>query len=165
MSQDPTPLASSPLRQHIGRTSAPRTVEIDPGHIARFAEAIGDPNPIYRDEAVARAAGHPRIPAPPTFATALRPNDVRQGLDIDWSRILHGEQEFRYERPLYAGDVLTLTHVLRDVYEKSGKSGVMDFLVLDIEARDPAGVLVYVGRSVVVVRRLGEDGNKPQGGR
>lgn len=164
MSQDATSLAPSPLRQHIGRTSAPRTVEIEKGHIARFAEAIGDPNPIYHDEAAARAAGYPRIPAPPTFATALRPNDIREGLNIDWSRILHGEQEFRYERPLYAGDVLTLTHVLRDVYEKAGKSGAMDFLVLDTEARDPAGVLVYIARSVVVVRRLADEGSKPQGG-
>jgi acyl dehydratase len=165
MSQDATSLAPSPLRQHIGRTSAPRTIEIEKGHIARFAEAVGDPNPIYQDETAARSAGHPRIPAPPTFATALRAHDVREGLNIDWSRILHGEQEFRYERPLYAGDVLTLTQVLRDVYEKSGKSGVMDFLVLDTEAHDAAGTLVYTARSVVVVRRLGDEGSKPQGGR
>ncbi|MSP63921.1 MAG: MaoC family dehydratase [Myxococcales bacterium] len=140
-------------REHIGRTSAPLTVEVERGHIGRFADAIGDPNPIYRDEAAARAAGHPRIPAPPTFAAALRPNDPRQGLAIDWSKLLHGEQEFTHLRPLYAGDTLVLTQTIADVYEKTGKAGTMDFLVLETTARDPAGAIVYLARGTIVVKR------------
>lgn len=140
-------------REHIGRTSEPLTVEIEKGHIRRFAEAIGDDSPIYRDEAAARAAGHPRIPAPPTFAAALRPNDARAGIDIDWKKLLHGEQEFEYLRPLYAGDLLTLVQTIKDIYEKTGKNGTMDFLVLETIARDSDGKIVYIARGNIVVKR------------
>ena len=140
-------------RELIGRRSSPLTLDVEPGHIRRFVEAMGDPDPIYTDEEAARAAGHPRIPAPPTFAAALRPNDARAGVAIDWTKLLHGEQEFVLHRPLYAGDRLTLTQVIADVYEKQGKAGVMDFMVLETEARDAAGELVYLARSTVVVKR------------
>ncbi len=140
-------------REFIGRTSPPLTWEVEKGHIRRFAEAIGDPNPIYYDEAEARAAGHPRIPAPPTFAAALRPNDARAGMDLDWRKILHGAQEFEYRRPLYAGDVLTLTQTITDIYEKAGKAGAMDFILLETTARDRDGAVVYVARGTIVVKR------------
>jgi acyl dehydratase len=139
--------------EHIGRTSPAITLDVEKGHIRRFAEAIGDPNPIYRDEAAARAAGHSRIPAPPTFATALRPNDAREGLGIDWSKILHGEQEYELLRPLHAGDRVTLVQTLSDIFEKSGKSGTMQFLVLDTVARDAAtGEPVFRARATIVVK-------------
>src|ERR671936_250242 len=92
----------------IGRTSAPARAEVEKGHIRRFCEAIGDPNPIYYDEAAATAAGYRGIPAPPTFPIALRPHDAREGLGIDMKKVLHGEQEIEYKRPLYAGDSVTL---------------------------------------------------------
>jgi acyl dehydratase len=140
-------------REHVGRSSAPLTLDIEKGHIRRFAEAIGDDNPIYRDEAAAHAAGHPRIPAPPTFAAALRPNDARAGIDIDWRKLLHAEQQFELRRPLYAGDAVTLTQTIADIYEKVGKAGAMDFMVLETTARDPAGEVVFLARSTVVVKR------------
>ncbi len=140
-------------REYIGRRSSPIEWNIEPGHIRRFAEAIGDPNPIYYEEEAARAAGYPSIPAPPTFAAALRPNDARQGIAIDWGKLLHGGQEFVYHRPIYAGDRLTLVQTIQDVYEKSGKAGTMDFLVLETTGRDAAGEVVFVAQSTVVVKR------------
>ena len=125
------------------RTSAARRprsiVEVERDHIRRFAEAIGDHNPIYVDEAAARAAGHPRIPAPPTFAIALRTNDPRDGIDIDWRKLLHGEQEFTFARPLYAGDRLTIVARIADAAVKQTKSGVMDVMVLETVATDGDG--------------------------
>jgi len=140
-------------REFIGRSSAPLTWEIEKGHIRRFAEAIGDANPIYYDEAAARAAGHPRIPAPPTFAAALRPNDARAGIDLDWRKLLHGEQEFELRRPLYAGDVVVLVQTITDVFEKTGKAGTMDFILLETVARDREGGIVFVARGTIVVKR------------
>jgi acyl dehydratase len=138
---------------YVGRESAPLTVDVERGHIRRFAEAIGDGNPIYVDEAAARAAGHPRIPAPPTFAAALRPNDPRAGIDIDFRKLLHGEQEFVYHRPLYAGDRLTLVGRIAKAAVTQTKSGLMDILVLETVATDADGARVFTGRSTVLVRR------------
>ena len=55
----------------IGRESEPVVHDVEKGAIRRFAEALGDPNPIYVDEEAARAAGYPALVAPPTFAAAL----------------------------------------------------------------------------------------------
>src|SRR5579883_2313444 len=141
-------------RELVGRTSQPLVLDVERGHIRRFAEALGDPDPIYRDESAARAAGHPRIPAPPTFAIALRPNDAREGLALDWGRLLHGEQEIELLRPLHAGDRVTVVQSIADVYEKQGKAGAMDFLVLETRGADAdSGEPVFVLRSTVVIKR------------
>lgn len=137
----------------IGRQSEPLTVDVERGHIRRFAEAVGDTNPIYVDEAAARAAGHPRIPAPPTFAVALRANDPRAGIELDWRKLLHGEQEFAFARPLYAGDRLTLTARIVAASVKETRSGVMDVMVLETTATDGDGAPVFSARSTVLVRR------------
>jgi acyl dehydratase len=139
---------------YVGRQSAPMVYDVERGHIRRFVHAIGDANPIYVDEAAARQAGHERIPAPPTFAVALRANDPREGMDLDWRKLLHGEQEFTYDRPLYAGDRVTVVGRVAEAYVKSGKSGDLDMLVLETVATDAAsGERVFRARSLVVVRR------------
>jgi acyl dehydratase len=138
---------------YVGRQSEPLTVEVERGHVRRFAEAVGDANPIYVDEAAARAAGHPRIPAPPTFAVALRANDPRAGIELDWRKLLHGEQEFVFQRSLYVGDRLTLTARIADAAVKETKSGVMDVMVLETVATDGDGARVFSARSTVLVRR------------
>lgn len=145
--------ADSRFAPYVGRESAPVVLDVERGHIRRFAEAVGDTNPIYVDEAAARAAGHPRIPAPPTFAIALRANDPRGGIDIDWRKLLHGEQEFVFTRPLYAGDRLTIVGRIAAADVKETKSGVMDVMVLETVATDGDGTRVFTARSTVLVRR------------
>ena len=137
----------------VGRESTPVRYEIERGHIRRFVEAIGDSNPIYVDEEAARAAGHERIPAPPTFATALRPADPRDGMEIDWKKLLHGEQEYRHERPLYAGDQITVVGKIAEAYVKEGKAGVMDMLVTETTGSDERGRVVFRARSLAVIKR------------
>ena len=145
--------AASRFAPYVGRESTPLVVDVERGHIRRFAEAVGDTNPIYVDEAAARAAGHPRIPAPPTFAIALRANDPRGGIELDWRKLLHGEQEFIFSRPLYAGDRLTIVGRIAAADVKQTKSGVMDVMVLETVASDADGGQVFVARSTVLVRR------------
>ena len=43
---------------------------VEAGHILTFARALGDDNPVYRDEAAGVAAGVGGIIAPPTFVVA-----------------------------------------------------------------------------------------------
>ncbi|MDB4968722.1 MAG: MaoC-like dehydratase [Myxococcales bacterium] len=138
---------------YVGQQSEPLTVDVERGHIRRFCEAIGDTNPIYVDEAAARAAGHARIPAPPTFAVALRPKDSRAGIDLDWRKLLHGEQELSFARPIYAGDRLTLVQRIAEARVKETKAGIMDVMVLETVATDQGGARVFSARSTVLVRR------------
>ena len=65
-------------------------------------------------EDAARAAGHPDVIAPPTFAIAVTLEAAMVVLDdpdvgIDYSRVVHGEQRFTHHRPIRAGDRLVAT--------------------------------------------------------
>ena len=137
----------------IGRTSEIRTHTVEAGRIRAFAQAIGESNPIYFSEQAAKAAGHADIPAPPTMFTAFPGGDVRQGLDMDWSRILHGSEEVAYERPLLAGDELFVTTRIKNVFEKTGRSGSMDFLVLETRALAADDSLIFTVIRTVIVKR------------
>lgn len=141
-------------RSLVGRESEPVVVVVEAGMIRRFAEALGDANPVYVDEAAARAAGHAALVAPPTFPAALAVNErFRHSLDLGTRLLLHGEQQIEYGRQVVAGDRLTIRTKVADVLERSGASGPMDVLVLEDEARDPQGNLVFRTRATLVLRR------------
>lgn len=141
-------------RALVGRESEPWTAEVERGTIRRFAEAIGDPNPIYVDDAAARAAGYPAVVAPPTFAAALAVNErFRHSLDLGTRLLLHSEQQIEWVRPVVAGDRLTMKSRVADVLERAGASGPMDVLVVEDEARDSQGNLVFRTRATLVLRR------------
>ena len=141
-------------RSLIGRESEPAVHEVEKGAIRRFAEALGDPNPVYVDEAAARAAGFPALVAPATFAVALTSNErFRHSLDLGTRSILHSEQQFEYARPIVAGDRITVRSKVADVQERAGASGPMDVIVVEDEGRDDAGGLVFRARATLILRR------------
>ena len=141
-------------RSLIGRESEPVLHEVEKGAIRRFAEALGDPNPIYVDEAAARAAGFPALVAPPTFPVALTSNErFRHSLDLGTRSILHSDQQFEYARPIVAGDRITVRSKVADVQERAGASGPMDVLVVEDEGRDEKGELVFKTRAMLILRR------------
>jgi acyl dehydratase len=103
-----------PLNQAMVGHRYPDTAPYEVGRekIREFAEAIGDPSPVYRDVELARAAGHPDIPAPPTFAIVVSQPATRQAsfdpsIGLDYSRVVHGEQHFEHHEPICADDLLT----------------------------------------------------------
>jgi acyl dehydratase len=141
-------------RTLIGRESEPVLHEVEKGAIRRFAEALGDPNPLYQDEAAAKAAGLAGLLAPPTFPVALTQNErFRHSLDLGTRSVLHGEQQFEYARPIVAGDRLVVKTRVADVLERPGASGPMDVLVLEDEGRDEKGEIVFRARATFILRR------------
>jgi len=79
--------------------------------IRAFAVAVGADHPWHHDVAAARGAGYADVVAPPTFAVVLaQRSDARlitdPAADIDYSRVVHGEQRFTHHRPIVAGDEL-----------------------------------------------------------
>lgn len=136
----------------IGLMSEEYVVEVEKGHIKRFAEAIGDPNPLYYDEGFAKDSIYGGIIAPPTFPVALTSEGGELPLKLDMTRMLHGEQEFIYERVIHAGDKLYCQMTVTDLYEKEGRSGTMQFLVLDTEMKDENNRLVVTSRMNIIYR-------------
>lgn len=143
-------------RAFIGRSyRAGGTFEVSREHIRRFADAIGDRNPIYRDLEAAKAAGHPDVVAPPTFLTTIGLS-LRDGngplfdpdLGLDYGRVVHGEQRFVHHRPVRPGDVLTADTTVTDIRD----AGANELMTLTMEIRTVEGELVCTARNVVVSR-------------
>ena len=142
----------------IGLESSPVITEVTKEAIIKFADAVGDPNPLYRDESAAKRAGLKGIIAPPTFPITFGLGmevmmGADTGIELNLMRILHGEQEFEYFRPIYAGEKISCTSKIVDVYEKEGKSGIMDFIVVDVAGVDEKGEKVFVSRVNIINRR------------
>jgi acyl dehydratase len=131
------------------------TVERDA--VNRFVDAIGEQDPIYRDPEAAKAAGYTEQVAPPTFITVIQIMTsgqvvLDQELGLDYSRVVHGEQAYRYERPLVVGDVIRATPRLADIVTRRSN----EFLTITSEVHDAAtGDLVLTTRSTLISRGTG----------
>ncbi len=141
-------------QDYLGRTfpaSAP--YEVSRVKIAEFADAIGDPNPVYRDQAAAQAAGHADVIAPPTFAIVISSAAARsvitdRELGLNYAMVVHGEQRFEYARPVRAGDVVTAQATITDIRS----AGRNTLLTTRTEIRTLEGEHVCTATSTLVER-------------
>jgi len=131
--------SSARIEAEIGWQSAERTHFVEAGHLRRFAEAIGDPNPSWHNE------------APPTFLVTMlaEPPDFAPALDYGagW---LNGGDRFELLSPIRAGDKLHSQSRLTNAYEKKGSTGLMLFLVFEtvFSNRDGQVVAKHVGTRI-----------------
>ncbi len=141
-------------RQLVGRSYPPSAVhEVGRAAIAQFAAAIGDDSPLYRDADAARAAGHPDVIAPPTFAIAVSLEAAMVVLDdpdvgIDYSRVVHGEQRFAHHRSIRAGDRLVATTTIDAARTVAGN----DMLTARVDLATEDGEAVCTATSMLVGR-------------
>jgi len=144
-------------RAVIGKEYPPYPVTVERGKIKEFARAVGDLNPFYVDDRVGRASAWGDIIAPPTFAVTFRDETADTGallrdLGTDISRLLHGEQEFEIHRQLVPGETYLCRTKVVDIYEKTGKSGPMAFVVRETAVTDATDEIVVTMRHITVVR-------------
>lgn len=142
-------------RSKVGHEFASFNTAVEKGRLKFFAKAIGEKNPLYSDELAARAAGYKNIPAPPTFPLVLDLEGpefwpVLDLLDMDIGRVLHGSQEFEYLGMIYAGDIITVTSNIKDIFDK--KSGALEFVVLENTYTNQNGDLVVKAINSLVYR-------------
>ncbi|MDQ2838024.1 MAG: MaoC family dehydratase N-terminal domain-containing protein [Actinomycetota bacterium] len=144
-----------PLDQSfVGRTFPPTApYEVGREKIREFADAIGDQNPVYRDQAAAQALGHPDVIAPPTFPIVVTMRASAQvigdpALGLDYSKVVHGEQKFSYRRPIRAGDVLQVVSTVESIRAVAGN----DILTTRGEVFTVDGELVVTALSTLVAR-------------
>jgi acyl dehydratase len=121
----------------VGKTYSATVYEVGRQKVVEFAGAIGETNAIYLDRASALAAGYPEQVAPFTFPTVIMNISDQQliadhTLGIDWERVVDGEEEISYERPIYVNDVLRATPTIVDMRSK----GPLDFLTFRTDVVD-----------------------------
>ncbi|GAA2120876.1 MaoC family dehydratase N-terminal domain-containing protein [Kitasatospora saccharophila] len=140
-------------RSIIGSRSPEHSVDVERGRLRFFARATGQSDPVYTDPEAAKAAGHRDLPVPPTFLFCLDMDNPDRGrfladLGVDIRTILHGGQAFEYHAQAYAGDRLTFSTVVEDVYAKRG--GALEFIVRATHVtRDGEPVATLTGTVVV----------------
>lgn len=140
-------------RNAVGRSTPPTLNEVEKGAIRRFAESLGDYNPIYYDAEYARASGYGSVAAPPTFPIAFSTGaDLRELLGVPVRSLLLAELALDFERPIVAGDRLLVTSRVSDVGERPAATGRVEVAVLEDEGRDEEGRLVYRAKRTYVVR-------------
>jgi acyl dehydratase len=146
-----------PLNQNLkGKEYEEITFTVERDRVTQFADAIEDDDPIFHDPAAAKEAGFDEQVAPPTFPTVLQIMTSGQAvvdpeLGLDYSRVVHGEQEYEFRRPLVVGDVLKAKPRIADIYAKKSN----EFLVTEAEVRDQAGEVVVIARSTLISRGTG----------
>ena len=133
------------------------TVTVERDDVLRFADAIGEDNPLFRDPEAARRAGYPEQLAPPTFVTRMQILTSAQvvldeELGLNYSMVVHGEQAYEWRRPVVVGDVLSAAPRIADIYAKKAN----EYLVIEAEIRDARGETVVVGRTILISRGTGE---------
>jgi acyl dehydratase len=144
------------MRALLGLESAPATYEVSKWDIARFACAIGDPNPLYTDEAAARRSRFGSLIAPPTFLRSLLPGPAPRSFPEPFSHILDGGSKFRFLLPVRAGDSITVTRNLKDLFVKSGRLGEMLFKIRETRYVNQLGQLVATQESTTITYGDGE---------
>ncbi len=135
------------VRKLIGSESEPRTVEVERGAIRRFAEAIGDPNPVYNDEAAARHTRYGGMIAPPTFCRSLGGGFFNIDLKLPMFRGLDGGSDWEYFEPIRPGDRITIVSRLADIREGEGRLGPMVFITTETRYTNQFGQLCVIQRS------------------
>jgi acyl dehydratase len=104
--------------------------EITKASIQGFTRSIGGTNPVFLDEAAARRAGYSGIIAPPTYCTVLLQRISLPDIKLQFGRVgMHAGQRVQPKAPVVAGDQLTASSHLKEVYAKTGRSGTMVFVV------------------------------------
>jgi acyl dehydratase len=135
-------------RSLIGQWGPEGTMRVELGKVREFARAVKDANPVYFDASHALA--------PPTFLMTIAHwmgdlGQTRSAIKLDYRRLLHGEQEFEYVRPIHAGDVLTFRSRTKDVFEKEGRrGGKMLFVIGETEFRNQRGEVVAYTRNTAI---------------
>ena len=147
MSQDL--VITDEMRSMIGVESEPSVYEIEKEPIRRWVEAIGNPNPLYRDEEYAKRKEYRSILAPPGFvANYAFPIKAgrRRRLSRISTRTLNGGNEYEFFKPVQAGDVLTATSKMIQLFEREGRLGKMLFMVYEDTYKNQNGEMVTKAR-------------------
>ncbi len=109
---------------HVGR------LEVTPESVEAYVEALGEQNPLYTDEAFAREHGPwgGLIAPPGILQTAMMGSPPDPKIEFGNNQFMAGSRQ-EYFLPIRPGDVIDAYAQVKEVYEKTGRSGRMVFVV------------------------------------
>jgi acyl dehydratase len=143
----------APKTDAVGKTYPATSYAVGREKVREFAAAVGEENPLHHDLDAAREAGYADVVAPPMFAVvfggrAMAPALFDPDVGIDFSRMVHGGQEFVWGPPVVAGDEIATEVEVKDVAERGG----LEFYVFESRSTNQDGETVCTGTWTNIVR-------------
>jgi acyl dehydratase len=137
----------------IGKSYPPSTYAVGREKIREYALAVGERDPLHLDVEAARRAGHRDLVAPPMFCVVFCGAAIGAAMfdpevGIEFSRLVHGGQEFRWGPLVVAGDEIATTTTVKDISAR----GSMGFYVFESVSVNQDGHTVCVGSWTNIVR-------------
>jgi len=135
----------------IGKVDPPYVREVEGGAVRRYADAVGNGNPLYQDEEYAKKARYGGLIAPPGFfgwpvKTEPQSESVLAAMaaveKAGYHRLLDGGIVYDFFRPVRVGDRLIVYMKVRDIVERESKGGTMIVMELEANYLDEKGDLV-----------------------
>jgi len=111
------------------------------GHIREYAAAALETNPRHL------TADDAELVAPPTYVVSLRGRNFMPAKLLTLLNLRRGfdaGKDIEFGVPVRVGDALTATSTVHDIYEKTGRSGSMVFVVLRTQIVNQRGESVAV---------------------
>ena len=149
-----------PFERFIGERSEAGWNVVEQGAVEKFAEAIGDPNPLYVDEEAAEASRYGGLITPPTFPRTFEYGEV-EGMGAPGQGFIHGEHRIRYERPLFVGEEVSCYAKVKDYYEKEGREGTLGFLISERVGKSPEGEHIFSMLDTAILTPAMREGIEP----
>jgi len=150
------------LKQYIGKVDPPHLREVEKGAIRRYADAVGDDNPLYYDEEYAKQSRHGCIIAPPGFfGWAKKTISSSEGLvgligamiEAGYAGILDGGMAYDFYLPVRVGDTLVVSPKVADIALKEGKTKMM-IIRFEASYTNQNGDLVAKSYQTLIGRQL-----------
>ena len=139
------------MRNSVGVDSEPMTHTVELGAVRKFAQAIGDPNPLYYDEERSRRTRYGGIIAPPTFLRSFSPWPSSVAFRSPYPDLLDGGSEWEFfGPPVRPGDRITVTTRIVDLRERTGQLGDMLFVTSETRHANQSGAVVAVEQNTLI---------------
>jgi len=149
----------------IGKAGDTVIMEVEKGAIRRYADAVGDFNPIYWDEEYAKNSRYGSIVAMPGFLgwptrwpeagptfSKLREELVATVGQAGYKRGLDGGIEYEFFSPIRAGDVLEALPRIASITERETKTGTLVFTVTETTYTNQNAELAAKVRHTLILR-------------
>ncbi len=143
----------------------PVTATITAEGAQRYAQAVGDLNPLYFDEVAARNAGYRTLLAPPTYPpyALVRGRPQHQiGVDglfvgerplrLEVARVMFGGEEWDFVTPVHIGDEVTAETRLAAIDQKDGSKGPFVRITRETTFTNNAGEVLIRTRQIGIAR-------------
>ncbi len=134
-------------KKFVGIESEPITYDVERGAIRLFAQAIGDPNPLFNDDKQARKTRFGGMIAPPTFVRLLMPRELpRVEIPNLPKRLLDAGSDWEFFEPIRSGDRITVVARLGDLCETESRMGTMVVRVMELRYTNQFSELCSIQR-------------------